>query len=250
MAKIIPLSEGAFTVDGPKTFIPFDEARDDLAARPRGSLLVEIQPFLLVTARDCILIDTGLGSRGADGRLQLYTLMEAEGIGPGQVTKVLLSHLHKDHSGGIATTDDGGDPVLSFPEATYYVNGEELKAALAQEGRSYVAEHLRALEGSPQLVLTGEEGDIDGYIRYQVSGGHSPHHQVFWIHDGDTCFFGGDVAPQLSYMKRRFMAKFDSDGRRSMELRQQYGEQGAREGWIFLFYHDIRTPFLRWGQEA
>ena len=70
MAKIIPLSEGAFTVDGTKTFIPFDEARDDLAARPRGSLLVEIQPFLLVTARDCILIDTGLGAPGAHGRQQ------------------------------------------------------------------------------------------------------------------------------------------------------------------------------------
>ena len=59
--RIIPLSEGAFTVDKTKEFIPFDHATDDLQERATGSLLVEIQPFLVITEKDVLLLDTGLG---------------------------------------------------------------------------------------------------------------------------------------------------------------------------------------------
>ena len=43
--KIIPLSEGAFTIDKTKQFVPFNKDEDDLQQRSTGSLLVEIQPF-------------------------------------------------------------------------------------------------------------------------------------------------------------------------------------------------------------
>ena len=57
--KIIPLSEGAFTIDQTKVFVPFDVEKDDLQQRPLGSLLVEVQPFCIVTKKDILLIDTG-----------------------------------------------------------------------------------------------------------------------------------------------------------------------------------------------
>ncbi len=44
--KIIPLSEGSFTIDRSKVFVPFDEDKDDIQKRTRGSLLVEVQPFV------------------------------------------------------------------------------------------------------------------------------------------------------------------------------------------------------------
>ena len=59
--RIIPLSECAFTIDKTKEFIPFDLATDDLQARATGSLLVEIQPFLIVPDRAVLLLATGLG---------------------------------------------------------------------------------------------------------------------------------------------------------------------------------------------
>ncbi|MGH2645024.1 MAG: hypothetical protein ACRDE2_13810 [Chitinophagaceae bacterium] len=49
MMQIIPLSEGSFTIDATKEVIPFDVATDNLQQRTRGSLLVEIQPFLRIT---------------------------------------------------------------------------------------------------------------------------------------------------------------------------------------------------------
>ena len=70
--KIIPLSEGAFTVDKTKKFIPFDKANDELQQRTAGSLLVEIQPFCVVTAGDIIVLDTGLGFCNKDDTMQVH----------------------------------------------------------------------------------------------------------------------------------------------------------------------------------
>lgn len=101
--KIIPLSEGAFTIDKTKLFVPFDTEKDDLQQRPVGSLLVEVQPFAVVTAEDVLVLDTGLGFE-IDGELQIHRNLRAAGIDPAKVTKVLMSHLHKDHAGGISPT--------------------------------------------------------------------------------------------------------------------------------------------------
>ena len=54
--KIIPLNEGAFTIDKTKVFVPFDTITDDIQKRPTGSLLVEIDPFLIITNNDILLL--------------------------------------------------------------------------------------------------------------------------------------------------------------------------------------------------
>src|SRR3954470_22560970 len=111
--KIIPLSEGSFTIDQTKLFVPFDEDKDVLNDRPRGSLLVEIQPFVVITSKDILLLDTGLGFNDRGGsKMQLHANLEKNGINPDKVTKVLMSHLHKDHAGGVSMGQDHSQ--LSF----------------------------------------------------------------------------------------------------------------------------------------
>jgi glyoxylase-like metal-dependent hydrolase (beta-lactamase superfamily II) len=238
--KVIPLSEGTFTVDKTKLFVPFDTGKDNLQQRSVGSLLVEIQPFVVVTSEDVLLLDTGLGFANADGKLQIHQHLIDNGINPGEVTKVLLSHLHKDHSGGIAS---GEDRKLAFPQATYYVQQDELNYAFEKGFPSYITEELECLKTAPQVKLLQGNGVIDGYIKYQVTGAHSKYHQVFWIVDGgEKVFFGGDDAPQLQQMRSRFIAKYDYDGKKCMELRQQWWQQGEKEKWKFLFYHDVKNP--------
>ena len=92
VGEIIPLSEGTFTIDKTKIFIPFDQETDDLYQRPIGSLLVEVQPFCLKTEKDIILIDAGLGF-SKDNQLQIHSNLLNNGIDPNSVTKVLMSHL-------------------------------------------------------------------------------------------------------------------------------------------------------------
>lgn len=238
--KIIPLSEGAFTVDQSKKFIPFNIETDDLQQRNKGSILVEIQPFVIITSNDILLLDTGLGLADERGQLQIHKNLAANGINASDVTKVLLSHLHKDHTGGIAQPNKR---IVSFENATYFVNKNEWEYATKKEGSSYKKNDFLLLEKNAKINFTEGKGVIDDYIGYEVTGAHSPFHQVFKITEDDKIiFFGGDVAPQLQQMKSRFKAKYDYDGAAALELRQQWWQQGEKEKWDFLFYHDIKYP--------
>lgn len=241
MAKIIALDEGAFTIDRTKRFVPFNLETDDLQQRPKGSLLVEIQPFLVITSNDVLLIDSGLGFTDNEGNLQIHQNLIKHGISPSDITKVLVSHLHKDHSGGLAYPNK---KIAAFENATYYVNKQEWDFALENESSSsYKPENFKFLEKSRNLEFIEGNGIIDDYIHYEVTGAHCPYHQVFKIIDRDEIiFFGGDVAPQLQQMKSRFKAKYDFDGEKSMNFRQQWWEKGEEEKWTFLFYHDIKHP--------
>jgi glyoxylase-like metal-dependent hydrolase (beta-lactamase superfamily II) len=245
--KIIPLSEGSFTIDQTKEFVPFDKEKDDLQQRTRGSLLVEIQPFLIILENDVLLLDTGLGFSDERDQLQLHNNLLAHGVNPLDVTKVLMTHLHKDHAGGIGKKDKfTGEWHMSFPNATYYVNEKEWDEAVKPGNPSYFPAPLMALANASQLELIGDEGMINEKIRYQLTGAHSIFHQVFWITENhETAFFGGDEAPQWQQMKSKFVAKYDFDGRKSMELRQTWMDEGKKNGWTFLFYHDIGTPVVK-----
>ncbi|KAA9041811.1 MBL fold metallo-hydrolase [Ginsengibacter hankyongi] len=231
--KIIPLSEGSFTVGQTKKFVPFRVAEDDLQQRSKGSLLVEIQPFVVIASKDILLLDTGLGFADEHNQLQIHKNLALHGIDSSDVTKVLLSHLHKDHSGGIAMP---GKKELSFQNATYYINQHEWNFAFEKGFPSYVTEDFICLNNSNQLQFIEGNGTIDEYIHYEMTGAHSPYHQVFLIDDNvEKIFFGGDVAPQLQQMKNRFKAKYDYDGAKAMELRMKWWQLGEKEKWTFLF---------------
>jgi glyoxylase-like metal-dependent hydrolase (beta-lactamase superfamily II) len=238
--KIIPLSEGAFTVDQTKKFISFDTDKEDLQQRNKGSLLVEIQPFVIITSKDIIVLDTGLGYAAENGQLQLHKNLAAHGINATDVTKVLLSHLHKDHSGGIAQTNK---KVAAFENATYFINKNEWDYALERGLPSYHINDFLLLDKNGKVNFTDGDGVIDEYIHYELTGAHCPFHQAFKIVEkNEIVFFGGDVASQLQQMKYRYKAKYDYDGAKAMELRQQWWKQGEEEKWTFLFYHDIKYP--------
>ena len=243
--KVIPLSEGSFTIDKTKLFVPFDTSKDDLQGRPTGSLLVEVQPFVVITSEDVLLIDTGLGFE-QDGVLQLHRNLMNAGINPSEITKVLMSHLHKDHAGGVSRITGDGKHEIAFPEATYYVQKQELAFAFEKGFPSYIPEELECLKTAKNVKLLDGNGVLDGYIKYEVTAAHSPFHQIFLIKDGgETVFFGGDDAPQLQQMKSRFVAKYDYDGKKCMQLRQHWWKQGEEENWSFLFYHDIKAPVFK-----
>src|SRR6187431_1621164 len=83
--KVIPLSEGTFTIDKTKLFVPFDEDVHNLQQRPVGSLLVEIQPFVIITLKDILLLDTGLGFSDDEGKMQLHNNLMSAGINPADI---------------------------------------------------------------------------------------------------------------------------------------------------------------------
>ena len=105
--------------DGPQNYDP--------TVRYRGSL----QNYLIDTGDEVILVDTGLPAGSPEERPDETSLaftghnicdyMEAFaelGYSPEQVTKILLTHKHIDHSG----------ELHSFPNAKIYVNEDETSA--------------------------------------------------------------------------------------------------------------------------
>src|SRR6187401_579197 len=159
--KIIPLSEGTFTIDKTKLFIPFDDEIHDLQQRPVGSLLVEIQPFIIITSKDILLLDTGLGFE-KEGQLQIHKNLINAGINPSDITKVLLTHLHKDHAGGVSMGKN--HEYLSFSNATFYLQEKELNFAFEKGFPSFITDELEVLKNPDRVVLLkDEEGMIDKY---------------------------------------------------------------------------------------
>jgi glyoxylase-like metal-dependent hydrolase (beta-lactamase superfamily II) len=250
---VFPLPEGTYTVDSSKKFIPFDSSKDKVEDRP-ASLLVDIVPFLIKTKSDLIVVDPGLGlpkngsvpeeSRHSD--FQIHENIRQFGFSPDEISMVLLSHLHKDHADGICYGANGSFNLM-FPNATYFCQERELEFAFTKKNsRSYTFEKLEFLQHSHALKFLNGDGNINSEIHYEMSGGHTQYHQVFFIQSsGKKLFFGGDVVPQPSQVIRRFIAKYDYDGKKSSQLREEYARWGAAENWIFLFFHDGKTPMAR-----
>lgn len=234
--KALALFEGSYSVDSSKKFIPFDPAIHQPKDRP-ASLFIYVQPFLVKTKNDLIILDTGLGFKNDQGELLIHENIRKAGFDPNDVSLVLMSHLHFDHSGGMISSH-GDQTSLSFPNAEYIIQRGEWEAAYSKPSKSYKIEIFDFLQRNGSVHFIEGSGSLNNEISYELTGGHCEYHQVFLIkEENETIFFGGDILPEPEQLLRKFMAKYDFDGRRSMELRQEYGMRAADENWECLFYH-------------
>ncbi len=263
--KCFPLSEGTYTVDQSKNFIPFNSEIDSVKDRP-GSLLVEICPFLIISDEGLIIIDPGLGLKNAEGEFQIIKNLSRLGYNSTDINFVLLSHLHKDHIGGVAY-EENGEMKPMFPNAEYVYQEEEMNEALSVREETNRGDHLlskkisRSFDENKLLFLKNRKEKIElkgntkllprfvssrTEIYCEVSGGHTKNHQVFWIDLGnEKYFYGGDVLPQGSQLIRKFAAKYDYDGKESGALRIQYGKKCAEENYACLFFHSSINPISK-----
>jgi len=240
--KVIPLAEGLYQVDDAKNYTPFGPG---ITAAP-NTLHMAIRPFLVQLNEELILLDTGLGNEISPDH-QIIALLEAQGFTPEQVTKVLLSHLHKDHLGGLGYFD-GTVYRTHFRNAEIFVFEQELAFALTQTDKpAYDKRVLEQLHTLPNLkLLTEQQGTILPGVTYEVAGGHTAFQLVFWLKaDEHTFFFGADNLPQKRYADYHIAYKTDYDGKKAMNLRKQWLAQASGEHWTILLYHDLELPWLQ-----
>jgi N-acyl homoserine lactone hydrolase len=104
--------------------------------------------------------------------------LKSIGVRPDEVTHVLQSHLHLDHTGAIGR----------FPNATYYVQRAEYNYAFNPDWFSAGA-YIRADFDKPKVkwqFLDGNDTDDfdlfgDGVVRMIFTPGHAPGHQSFLV---------------------------------------------------------------------
>lgn len=229
------LHEGSYSVGADKKFVPFNPENDDKKDR-KGSLFIHVQPFLIKHDDQLIVIDTGLG-QFVDGKLLIHSNIEKLGFDPSDVTLVLMSHLHSDHASGIAYEKDGKFE-LTFPNAEYVIQTNEWEDAHSKAQNDHITSVFETLQRSGQIQFVDGDGNLNDFIRYELSGAHCKYHQVFHLEaNGEHYFYGGDEWPEPEQALRKFAAKYDYDGRKAMELREVYATEAAEKDWTCLFYH-------------
>lgn len=236
--SVTALCEGMFTVDKAKKFTLLDGETELADAAAKNATTVAIQPFLIAYNNINVLVDAGLGYPNP-AQPKMESLLDAEGISAAEINIVLLSHLHKDHTGGLGYFK-GDDFILNYPNAKVYIQEKELDFALAQDGNpSYQINVLQAIKNHPNIQLLNEnKGTIEDFISFEVVGGHTPFHQVFWFkHDDQIFFYGGDNLPMMGYLKYQSAYKNDYDGRLALDLRKKWETKATAENWEVLFYH-------------
>ena len=234
--QVYTLHEGSYSVDATKKFVPFDPTIHQAKDRP-ASLFIHVQPFLVKLNNTLILLDTGLGYSNAEGKLHLHENIKKAGFDPADIEMVLMSHLHFDHSGGMVHNING-KMELSFPDAVYVMQRGEWETAFSSTSSSYHTDIFDFVQRNAQIKLMEGNGKLTPEISYELTGAHCPYHQVFLLaSEGEKVFFGGDVLPEPEELIRKFIAKYDFDGRKAMELREEFGQKAVAEKWKCLFYH-------------
>jgi N-acyl homoserine lactone hydrolase len=154
--------------------------------------------YLIEVGEERILVDTGLHPGAADDAASHYDGadsiaifgLEQEAAIDAQVdfaslTKVVLTHLHFDHAGGLALLPS------SLP---IYVQRREWEAGLDAEAIARNFYLPRDYEGvAGQVVPVDGDHDLlgDGSVELLFTPGHTPGHQSVRV--GERLVIGGDV---------------------------------------------------------
>jgi len=153
-----------------------------------------VYAYLLAGPDELALIETGPTSTLP----ALYAGIEAAGFDPAQLTKIFVSHIHLDHSGGAGAIVREQPDVQVFVHpigAPHLIDPSRL---ISSAGRLY-GDRMDALWGEVVAVpedrvipLTdGETQEAAGHVLSVLfSPGHASHHVAYWDPDLGAVFTG------------------------------------------------------------
>jgi len=259
--KISSVNMGKFKLDGgammgtvpkvmwEKTNPPDDLNRIDLALR---CLLVD-------DGENVVLIETGLGDKVSDKFKNIFQIKHIDdtqqhalsrtGYSCSDITHVILTHLHFDHSGGATRFDDQGHIIPTFPNAKYYISEKNWRAGFHPNPRdraSYLIENYEALEKYGVLtLLPGNSQILPGISTYLVNG-HTSGQQLVKVEDaGETVVFISDLIPLRSHLQIPWIMGYDLNAMLTLEEKIKFLEQASDGKWWLWFYHDPKTVSVR-----
>lgn len=248
--EITALSDGThpFPVDTVMTNITQQQALQDLAdADLKLPLQGSINAFLINTGKKLILVDTGAGALYGDCCGKLLAHLRAAGYQPEQVDEILITHLHKDHAGG----------VPHFPNAVLRLSQAEADYWLTPANKAAAPEFLSTFFDAAQAAVAPYQaagrfqpyrdfGPLEPGITALPAPGHTPGHAAYLVQStSQQLLIWGDivhVAPiQLPHPAAT--VKYDSSASTAQLTRAQLLRQAAEQHWIIGAAH-IAFPGL------
>ena len=217
----------------------------------RNRIRLNLTCPLIMKGSDAILVDTGIGNRLSDVERKIFDHgdgwlpqhLDALGIEAGDITHLIVSHLHFDHCGGIVRRRDSGALEAAFPRARIVVQRGELEIAGDPRNQRLRAayRHTEEVLAPVRSMLEVVDGDTDlvAGVRAVVTGGHTRDHQAALVSDTGECFMHlADIVPTRSHIRGPWNQAYDLDALRTMEQKAHYLGLAAEKRWWLSFAHD------------
>lgn len=187
-----------------------------------------INAFLIELPGHKVLVDTGSGQLfgpGNGGRL--IESLATRGIHPADITDILLTHAHSDHSGGMVK-----DGQRVFANATVHIGKPDIDfffndASLQKSGydQSYFAIARKTvkpyLDAGKVRTFSGSEEVLPG-ITGTVHPGHTPGSAFYTlVNNGEKITFVGDIihVAAVQFPQPNVTIAYDKDADRAAQVR-------------------------------
>jgi glyoxylase-like metal-dependent hydrolase (beta-lactamase superfamily II) len=197
--ELTPLWDGPLPSSLGKIPDPTHRAEaETLIARARPhALTMDVYGFLLKLGERYALIDCGAGRLMSPELGQLSASLKASGVMPGEIERIFMTHVHRDHYGGLFD----GDGKAAFPKAELVLHEQEARFWLdhtideiperARRNFDQARQALALYAGRIRRVRDNE--DIQG-VSARLAPGHTPGHTCWLIQSaGDSMLCWGDL---------------------------------------------------------
>lgn len=167
----------------------------ELATDAEGKIPVGHNCGLVASGSELVLVDTGYGDQTHDGRTgHLLDELAAAGYRPEQVTMVVNTHAHGDHTNRDTVTTHG-HIAPAFPNARYFLGRADWDRFSGPEGQVHrFDQQLRCLLDLGKLTLVDGPLQLTPEMSLLPTPGHTPGHMSVLIQSqGATAIYLGDV---------------------------------------------------------
>lgn len=254
--QLTVLDGGSIRLDGGAMFgiVPKVLWQKERKPDERNRIHLAMNVLLVDDGRQLTLIDTGAGTHWDGKERDIFGLdtksadqiLAPAGVTPGQIDRVINSHLHFDHAGGNTLLDERGNWQPAFPNAEYVVQQGELRAARRQDERTRGSYRLHSFEPLVQegrLRLVDGQVSLGNWLKLRPAPGHTAHMQiVLVVSEEGTVAFLADLVPTASHVPYPYIMGFDLEPLTTLATKKRLLPQAAAERWRVVFEHDDRLP--------